>query len=182
MRRLPEAPGAASAARMKGSTNRRLRRLHRYLGLFFAPALLLFSLSGALQTYRWQEPKGFGGDPPGWIVWLASVHKDQALPRPAKAGGPEAGPAPSGKAKAAGPEAKAGPAGSEVKAPSAKGGERKGPGRRPGLMLFVGLFGLALFLSTLFGLAIALANAATRRTNLVVLAAGAIVPLLLLFL
>jgi hypothetical protein len=157
---------------MKGSTNRRLRRLHQYLGLFFAPALLLFSLSGALQTYRWQEPKGYGGSPPGWIVWLASVHKDQALPRPAAAG-PEAGPPPAPKAKAADPAASAG---------AAKAGEHKGPGRRQGLMLFVGLFGLALFLSTLLGIAIALANAANRRTNLLVLAAGVAVPLLLLFL
>jgi len=164
---------------MKGSTNRRLRRLHQYLGLFFAPALLLFSLSGALQTYRWQEPKGYGGSPPGWIVWMASVHKDQALPRAPRAGGPEAGPPPGGKAP--GPEAKA-PAGPEAKSPAPKAGERKGPGRRQGLMLFVGLFGLALFLSTLLGIAIALANAATRRANLVVLAAGAAVPLLLLFL
>jgi hypothetical protein len=158
---------------MKGSTNRRLRRLHQYLGLFFAPALLLFSLSGALQTYRWQEPKGYGGSPPGWIVWLASVHKDQALPRPARAEGPEAGPPPAPKANAGAPDAKAG---------AAKGGEHKGPGRRQGLMLFVGLFGLALFLSTLLGIAIALANAANRRTNLLVLAAGVAVPLLLLFL
>ena len=172
---MPFAAGPLTRAGMKGSTNRRLRRLHQYLGLFFAPALLLFALSGALQTYRWQEPKGYGGSPPGWIVWLASVHKDQALPRPAKAGGPEAGPPPADKAKTA-------PSNGEAKASLAKGPERKGPGRRPGLMLFVGLFGLALFLSTLFGIAIALANAATRRTNLLVLAAGAIVPLLLLFL
>ena len=160
---------------MKGSTNRRLRRFHQYLGLFFAPTLLLFSLSGALQTYRWQEPKGYGGSPPGWIVWLASVHKDQALPRPAKAGGPEAGPPPAEKAKAA-------PASRDAKAGAAKGGEHKGPGRRQGLMLFVGLFGLSLFVSTLLGISIALANAATRRTNLLVLAAGVAVPLLLLFL
>jgi hypothetical protein len=158
---------------MKGSTNRRLRRLHQYLGLFFAPTLLLFSLSGALQTYRWQEPKGFGGTPPGWIVFLASVHKDQALPRPARAAGPEAGPPAADKGKA--PAAAAG-----TKAP-AKAPERKGPGRRPVLMLFVGLFGLALFVSTLLGIAIGLASAAARRTNLLVLAAGVAVPVLLLF-
>jgi hypothetical protein len=159
---------------MKGSTNRRLRRFHQYLGLFFAPALLLFSLSGALQTYRWQEPKGYGGSPPSWIVWMASVHKDQASPRPPRAAGPEAGP-PAAEAKAKAP------AGPEAKGPAAKGGEGKGGGRRAGLMLFVGLFGLALFVSTLLGIAIALANAATRRTNLAILAAGIVVPLLLLY-
>jgi hypothetical protein len=161
---------------MKGSTNRRLRRLHQYLGLFFAPALLLFSLSGALQTYRWQEAQGYGGAPPAWIVWMASVHKDQASPRPPRAGGPEAGPGGPAAPKAAAP---AGPA---AKGQATKALEKKGGGRRQGLMLFVGLFGLALFLSTLLGIAIAIANRAARRTNLLVLAAGAIVPLLLLYL
>ncbi|HEY0314456.1 MAG TPA: hypothetical protein VGC56_18430 [Allosphingosinicella sp.] len=158
---------------MKGSTNRRLRRLHQYLGLFFAPTLLLFSLSGALQTYRWQEPKGYGGSPPSWIVWMASVHKDQASPRPPPAAGPEAGP-PAAEAKAKAP------AGPEAKGPPAKG-EAKGGGRKAGLMLFVGLFGLALFVSTLLGIAIALANANARRTNLAILAAGIALPLLLLY-
>lgn len=163
---------------MKGSTNRRLRRLHQYLGLFFAPALLLFSLSGALQTYRWQEAKGYGGTPPGWIVWMASVHKDQAPPRPSRA---EAGPPPGAaqKGPAAGGEAQKGPAGGAEKAGPPKG---KGGGRRQGLMLFVGLFGLALFVSTLLGVAIALANRASRRTSLLVLAAGTVLPLLLLYL
>jgi hypothetical protein len=67
---------------MSPQTQRRLRRLHLYLGVFFAPAIILFSLSGALQTFRWQEEKGYGGTPPAWIVWMASVHKDQTTPRP----------------------------------------------------------------------------------------------------
>lgn len=156
---------------MKGSTNRRLRRLHQYLGLFFAPSLLLFALSGALQTYRWQEPKGYGGTPPAWIVWMASVHKDQALPRAPKAGGEEG---------AKPPAAEAAPKAPPAKGAERKGPERKGPGRRQGLMLFVGLFGILLILSTLLGIAVALANAATRRISLLILAAGVAVPLLLL--
>jgi len=155
---------------MKGSTNRRLRRLHQYLGLFFAPTLLLFALSGALQTYRWQEPKGYGGAPPHWVVWLASVHKDQAPPR-AAAEKPQ--PPAEGAANGAAPDAPR---------PPGKAPEHKGPGRRQGLMLFVGLFGLALIGSTLLGIAVALANAATRRTSLLILAAGAALPLLLLYL
>jgi hypothetical protein len=155
---------------MKGSTNRRLRRLHQYLGLFFAPTLLLFALSGALQTYRWQEPQGYGGAPPHWVVWLASVHKDQALPR---AAGEKSPPEAEGAAKGPPPGAAS---------PPAKAAEHKGPGRRQGLMLFVGLFGLALIGSTLLGIAVALANAATRRTSLLVLAGGAALPLLLLYL
>jgi hypothetical protein len=159
---------------MKGSTNRRLRRLHQYLGLFFAPTLLLFALSGALQTYRWQEPEGYGGAPPRWIVWLASVHKDQAPPRPPSG---KSSPSQEGAAKGR-PTRAASPPG---KAPG-HNSEHKGPGRRAGLMLFVGLFGLALIGSTLLGIAVALANAATRRTSLLVLASGAVLPLLLLYL
>lgn len=158
---------------MKGSTNRRLRRLHQYLGLFFAPTLLAFALSGALQTYRWQEPKGYGGAPPSWIVWLASVHKDQASPRAAPAGAGEAG-------HDHGEEAAKPPEKAAISAPQPA--KPKGPGRRQGLMLFVGLFGLSLILSTLLGISVALANAATRRSSLLILAAGAAVPLLLLYL
>ena len=170
---LSRGAGALRPFSMKGSTNRRLRRLHQYLGLFFAPSLLLFSLSGALQTYRWQEPKGYGGAPPAWIVWMASVHKDQAQPRPPRSAG-EGGAPPAAAQKAAAP------AGGEAKAGPVKGAP-KGPGRRQGLMLFVGLFGLALFVSTLLGIAIALANVATRRRSLLLLGAGVAVPLLLLY-
>jgi hypothetical protein len=145
---------------MKGSTNRRLRRLHQTIGLFFAPALLLFSLSGALQTFRFQEAKGYGGPPPSWLVWMASVHKDQALPRP-----------PRKEAEAARPPA---PPSQAQKPPP-------GRGRRQALMIFVGLFGIALFISTLLGISIALAAATSRRRSLLILAAGAAVPLLLLY-
>ncbi len=61
---------------MKAQTMRQLRRIHHYIGVFFKPAILLFALSGALQTFRLQEEKGYGGTPQTWIVWMASVHKD----------------------------------------------------------------------------------------------------------
>src|SRR4051812_5291949 len=67
---------------MTPRTMQKIRRYHLYLGVFFAPAILLFALSGALQTFRLQEEKGYGGTPPGWIVWMASVHKDSRLPKP----------------------------------------------------------------------------------------------------
>jgi hypothetical protein len=57
---------------------KRIRRIHFYLGVFFAPIIILFALSGALQTFRLQEsPKGSTYAPPGWIVKLADIHKDQ---------------------------------------------------------------------------------------------------------
>src|SRR4051812_42616203 len=68
--------------RVKATTMRKIRLIHNYVGLFFAPMILLFALSGALQTFRLQEthdPAAY--TPPAWIVWVAAVHKDQAPPR-----------------------------------------------------------------------------------------------------
>ena len=57
---------------------KRIRQIHFYLGVFFAPMIILFALSGALQTFRLQEsPKGSTYTPPAWIVKLADIHKDQ---------------------------------------------------------------------------------------------------------
>lgn len=57
---------------------KRIRQIHFYLGVLFAPLIILFALSGALQTFRLQEtPKGSTYTPPAWIVKLADIHKDQ---------------------------------------------------------------------------------------------------------
>jgi hypothetical protein len=139
---------------------RALRQLHYYVGVFLAPAIILFALSGALQTFRLQEEKGFGGPPPGWIVWMASVHKDQAQPRAAPAGVKK----PSGEAKPS-------------QAAQKPGAER--PSTLP-LKIFVILLAIGLIASALLGVVIALNNRATRRVSAILLAAGAVVPLLLL--
>ena len=65
---------------MTPRTMQSIRRYHLYLGVFFAPAIFLFALSGALQTFRLQEEKGWGGTPPALFVLLASIHKDSRLP------------------------------------------------------------------------------------------------------
>ncbi len=57
---------------------KRIRQIHFYLGVFFAPIIIVFALSGALQTFRLQDsPKGSSYAPPAWIVKLADIHKDQ---------------------------------------------------------------------------------------------------------
>ena len=147
---------------MRPNTLRTLRRYHHYLGLFFAPMILLFAISGALQTFRLQEAKGYGGPPPNWIVWLASVHKDQGPPREPRAEKP----------KPAGEAAKP-----RVEAP------RTGP-KRPSplpLKIFVVLLAIALAISTIIGIVIALANRAMRRVSIVLLMLGAVVPIVLLW-
>lgn len=59
---------------------RKLRLLHRYMGLFFSPAILFFAFTGALQTFDLHSPnKSTGYVPPAWLVEMAQLHKKQTL-------------------------------------------------------------------------------------------------------
>ena len=150
---------------------RQLRQLHHYVGVFLAPAILFFALSGAVQTFRLGEAGGWGGPPPAVLVWMTSVHKDQALPH-------------------AKPE-KAAPKPDAAK-PAAHGDDHDGdhdgdhhhegahgPSPLP-LKIFVVILALGLITSTLLGITIALTNRAMRRTSIVMLIAGTVLPLMLL--
>jgi hypothetical protein len=151
---------------MKTQTLITLRRYHTLLGVFFAPAIILFSISGALQTFRLQEEKGYGGTPPNWIVWLSAVHTDQAPPREERPSGETEKPRPAPATTAPKPAAEA---------------QARRPNPLP-LKTFVVLMAIGLLTSTLIGLTIALSNRNSRRKYLVALAAGAIAPIVLLWL
>lgn len=143
---------------MKAQTNRRLRQFHFYLGVLFAPAIIFFAVSGAFQTFRWQEEKGYGGTPPAWIAWIASVHKDQAEPRVRP---PEtARPAERPRAVNAAPKS-----------------ARKST--LP-LKIFVLAMSAGLALSALLGILVALGTRSMRRVSLVMLGVGTLLPLVLL--
>ncbi len=59
---------------------KQVRQLHLYLGVFFAPAIIFFSFTGALQLFGLHEGHpGEAYQPPKWIEALASIHKDQVL-------------------------------------------------------------------------------------------------------
>jgi hypothetical protein len=61
------------------------RQIHRYVGLFIAPALLFFSFTGALQTFSLHETTpGSSYKPPAWIVMLGQVHKKQTTTVPVR--------------------------------------------------------------------------------------------------
>ncbi len=157
---------------MKAQTQRALRKYHHYIGVFLAPAILLFSISGALQTFRLNEEKGWGGTPPTWMVWVAAVHKDQAPPREKRAAPKPAAPAPA----AAGADDHDHDAPPAAKAPA--------PAKRPSplpLKIFVVLMAIGLIVSTLLGVTIALNNRATRRVSILMLVAGAVLPCVLLW-
>lgn len=145
------------------------RTLHRYLGVFFAPAILFFAFTGALQTFGLHESEHHGAPPPfPWIAALASLHKDQHLPEPRQAKH-EAAPA------AAAPAA-AVPAAAQ---PDHDAEDHDTKSTLP-LKLFVLALAVGLCASSLLGLYIALSNPRSRKETAVVLALGIAFPVLLL--
>ena len=148
---------------MNAATMRKLRQFHLYIGVFFAPAILFFAISGGLQSFRLQQASGWdGAPPPGWMAVMGSVHIDQRLPEAEPATKPEA---------------------EKPKPPvdPAKAAERKAKAQKAlPMKIFTAALAIALALSTLLGATIALNMKSTRRISLLMLAAGAVVPILLL--
>ncbi|HEX8144091.1 MAG TPA: hypothetical protein VF553_15935 [Pyrinomonadaceae bacterium] len=61
---------------------KRIRQVHFYLGVLFAPMIIFLAFSGALQTFRLQDaPKDGSYTPPSWIVRMAEVHINQRAVR-----------------------------------------------------------------------------------------------------
>ena len=59
-----------------------LRRLHLYLGCFFAPLLIFFVSTGWYQTVNPDRRKGVA-DSEDWVSRLTRVHVEQYYPDPA---------------------------------------------------------------------------------------------------
>lgn len=135
---------------MKAQSQRRLRQLHNWIGLFFAPAILFFALSGSLQALGFQD-RAAHYDPPAWMTLIANVHKHGVVRRDRKA------------APTKPPESKAAPA----KVANT-------------FSLFAALLGLLLSAGTALGIWIAMLNRRNRPTSLLLLLAGIGVPVLLL--
>lgn len=149
-----------------------LRKLHRYLGVFFTPAILFFAFTGALQTFGLHESEQRGEPPPvAWIAALASVHKDQHLPQPRQAAAPRKAPvvdaAPPPDTAAAKPR------------PPAADAHEKGKSTLP-LKLFVLAVAIGLCISSLLGMTLAFSNPRNRKEAGVMLMLGTLLPLLLL--
>jgi hypothetical protein len=51
-----------------------LRRIHLYLGCFFAPLLVFFCVSGTWQVYGLQWVNG-----PNWLTYLSTIHMGHQL-------------------------------------------------------------------------------------------------------
>ncbi len=144
---------------MHPRTLRRIRQFHLWCGMLFAPAILFFAFSGALQTFDFHETEA-GIAPPKWIATIAGIHKKQDFPKPRK-------PRP-----AASPEA-----GKSAAAAVAPAASTHSPWP---LKVFVGFMSIGLMASTILGITIALTNRQTRRPSQIMLGIGTILPILML--
>jgi hypothetical protein len=147
------------------------RALHLYFGVFTAPALLFLALTGGLQSVNLHEPsRGSGYTPPAWLASMAHMHKKQSFEVPARR------PAPRMSAERAGivPSANAATRTHDKPLPAA-------PKRNPWPMkIFFVLVSLSLVLSTLTGICMGWRYSRNRRRYGAALAAGVLVPALLL--
>jgi hypothetical protein len=144
-----------------------IRQLHFYLGIFFAPSIIFFAFSGALQTFSLHENKVPGSHNPEWIA-KAEIHKDQRLPQlteeqVADAAKPEEG---------------------EEQPVSTPSTEPPSPKRKPSLplKLFVLFMSVGLMLSSFLGIYMAFKYNRDRRIIWSLLIAGTALPMALLLL
>lgn len=147
------------------------RTLHLYFGVFTAPALLFLAFTGALQSVNLHEAAR-GGDykPPAWIASIAHMHKKQSFEVPVKRGPPKPFIANANVA----PKSSA-PARANDKPPPAPAKRNVWP-----MKIFFVLVSLSLILSTLTGIYMGWRYTRHRLRYSATLAAGVLVPALLL--
>lgn len=144
---------------------RKIRQIHLYLGVLFAPSILFFALTGAFQTFRWQE-NGAAGAATQVLSQMAAIHKNSALERaePRRRPSNEAAP----------------PRREEPEGDGEAQNERRGLSPLP-LKIYVFLMSLGLVASTGTGVAMAFKPNRERRLMWALLLAGTLLPLVLLW-
>jgi hypothetical protein len=176
------------------STNHRILKLsrtaHLYLGVFMAPALLFFAVTGGLQTFSLHEStRGSSYTPPAWLVTLAQLHKKQTTvvpprrPRPPETAAAVIGPAAvtAGSATATYSTAAIRSAAQASVGPGDRDGGRPKKNLLP-MKIFFALVSISLCLSTLTGLYMAYRFSRKPVLITTILMAGVVVPALLLLL
>lgn len=143
-----------------------VRRWHAYIGLFIAPSVLFFALTGAVQVFSLHEAHG-AYRPPAIVERLSSVHKDQVFRLghhhdPAK---PEAS---SRKFEAVGTSG------------TPEQADDKTTPTTLALKAFFLLVALCLAISTVIGLWMGVTQIRHKRTAWVLLFAGVLIPIALL--
>jgi hypothetical protein len=143
-----------------------IRRWHSYIGLFVAPSVLFFALTGAAQLFSLHEAHG-GYQPLALLEKLSSVHKDQVFALGDHHPPPDAAP-------------HAGAEPPQIQTP--------GPGDhddQPSVSTFLlkGFFlvvAIALVISTGFGLWMGLARTQRKAVGWLLVATGSLIPVVLL--
>lgn len=143
-----------------------IRRLHAWLGVLFAPSIIFFALSGAFQLFGLHESER--GETPGLIAKMGMVHTHQTTQVPQRKPQPQA--------KLEAPQA-------NLMADIAHEGQHAAPPERPTTMpikIFFLLMAVSLIASSVLGLWIAFTSKRDRTLHSVLLAAGVVLPVLLL--
>jgi hypothetical protein len=136
-----------------------IRLWHGYIGIFIAPSVIFFALTGALQIFNLHESHG-SYTPPALIEKLSSMHKDQVFEQ--KHGDEHA-------AKS-----------TNDQQPPPRQGHEEGPTLGTMLLKWFFLFvALALTTSTVFGLWIGLTHMQRKRTGWWLLLTGVVLPIAL---
>jgi uncharacterized iron-regulated membrane protein len=146
------------------------RNTHLYVGVFTAPAILFFALTGSLQTFSLHEAARDGSYKPAqWIQVLAQIHKKQTDLLPQRKVPPSATAAGSQKKTESSPPSN--PA-SQSQPPAAPSQRNPLP-----LRIFFLIVGLSLSASTASGLYLAWKYRRDRVVIAVLLLAGILAPL-----
>jgi uncharacterized iron-regulated membrane protein len=147
-----------------------IRIMHRYLGLFFAPTILFFAITGGLQMFGLHETaRGSSYVPPNILVHLSQLHKKGTLYLPPRKA------APPNLAKSDGAKLDA------PKLETPKPAQAAAPPNSLPLKIFFFATALALAVSTCTGLIMGWKYARWKSVVLLTLAAGVVVPAILLF-
>lgn len=141
-----------------------IRKWHSYIGLFIAPSVLFFTLTGATQLFSLHEAHG-KYQPPAIVEKLSSIHKDQVFALSDHHDHPAA---PTDAAKSDAGSAAADDDADEPTLPTLL------------LKVFFLLVALGLAASTSLGLWMGFTQMRRRRTAWLLVAAGALIPLGLL--
>jgi hypothetical protein len=140
----------------------KIRLVHFYLGVFFAPLVIFFAFTGTLQVFKLHErnrDNGTAAIQADWIAWFGQFHKEQAWIPPKARAAP---------AKVAPPK--------DVPSDPPKVEKQ----RSLLMMWFVALMGASLAVTTLLGLYMAYNYPRRRKGFLVALGLGIVIPLALM--
>lgn len=147
---------------MTPATLKAIRQTHHYSGVFLAPAVLFFAITGALQTFSLHETtRGSSYTPPAILVHLSQLHKKATLTIPVRNAPVATGPKP-------------------AVAPAAPKPPQLPPAHHYPMKIFFLIVSIGLVLSTLSGLVMAWKYTRSKPLVAGTLLAGILLPLLLL--